>query len=120
LRMRHRFGLAGTEITKARSSIVDVVVCRACHLSASEMSGFKDEPADCAVVALGGYGRQDLAPFSDVDILFLHSGKKRPTSAKRFVESVLYLLWDMGLTVGHSFRSVAECVAMARDDLHSR
>ncbi|HXI92135.1 MAG TPA: [protein-PII] uridylyltransferase [Blastocatellia bacterium] len=120
LRMRHRFGLGGTEITRGRSSIVDVVVSRACQLSASEMSASEDTLAECAVVALGGYGRQDLAPFSDVDILFLHSGKKRPTSAKRFVETVLYLLWDMGLTVGHSFRSVAECIAMARDDLHSR
>jgi [protein-PII] uridylyltransferase len=120
LRMRHRFGLGGTEITRGRSSIVDVVVCRACQLAASELSAFEDVAAACAVVALGGYGRQDLAPFSDVDILFLHSGKRRSTSAKRFVETVLYLLWDMGLTVGHSFRSVAECAAMARDDLHSR
>lgn len=120
LRMRHRFGLGGTEITRVRSSIVDVVVCRACQLAASEMSAFVDASAECAVVALGGYGRQDLAPFSDVDILFLHSGKKRSAPAKRFAETVLYLLWDMGLTVGHSFRSVSECVAMARDDLHSR
>ena len=71
------------------------------------------------MVALGGYGRRELCPFSDVDLLFLHPGAASPAVAS-FVERTLITLWDAGLTVGHSFRSARECVAAARDDLHSR
>ncbi|HXG91530.1 MAG TPA: [protein-PII] uridylyltransferase [Blastocatellia bacterium] len=118
LRIRHRFGLGGNEITSGRCYLVDLVVCRACHLAASEFIP-SDELNNCAVIALGGYGRRELAPCSDVDILFLQAGR-RSKNISKFVEQVLYLLWDMGLTVGHSFRSISDCVAMARNDLHSR
>jgi [protein-PII] uridylyltransferase len=72
-----------------------------------------------AVVALGGYGRRELAPHSDVDLLFLHPGRVRE-GLRRFVERVLQLLWDVGLHVGHGVRSPRECVALAREDLHAR
>ena len=118
LRIRHRFGLGGGEIVTGRSYMVDLIVCRACQLAAADL-GSEAELNDCAVVALGGYGRRELAPCSDVDILFLHAGR-RSRGVKGFVEQVLYLLWDMGLAVGSSFRSVSECVTIAHDDLHSR
>ena len=120
LRMRHRLGLGGSEIATARSYQVDLVVQRACR-GAAEKAGpaAQSELSDCAVVALGGYGRAELAPYSDVDLLFLHPD--RPSSSvSAFVERALQLLWDAGLAVGHSFRSPGECVAEARDDLHSR
>ena len=120
LRMRHRFGLGGLEIASARSYQVDQVVAHACRLALEEA----EAPArvallGCAVVALGGYGRAELAPFSDVDLLFLHQGRAGE-AVRGFVEQVLQLLWDMGLTVGHSFRTLAECSEEARGDLHSR
>jgi [protein-PII] uridylyltransferase len=120
LRMRHRLGLGGFEIARARSYQVDLVVTRACRAVAESVgAGAQAELGRSAVVALGGYGRAELAPYSDVDLLFVHSG--RPSSAvTAFVERTLQLLWDAGLAVGHSFRSPAECVAEARDDLHSR
>ncbi|GAB4261733.1 MAG: [protein-PII] uridylyltransferase [Deferrisomatales bacterium] len=65
-----------------------------------------------ALVALGGYGRADLAPYSDVDLLFLVDGP--PGGA---VEEVLYPLWDLGLEVGHAVRTPRECAAVARADL---
>ncbi len=71
------------------------------------------------MVALGGYGRAELAPYSDVDLLFLHP-EGASSAVTAFVERALQLLWDAGLAVGHSFRSPGECVAEARDDLHSR
>ncbi len=120
LRMRHRMGLGGLEIAATRAYQVDQIVIRACQLAA-EAAGpaAAAELARCAIVALGGYGRAELAPFSDVDLLFLHRGRPgAPVTA--FVEQVLMLLWDAGLTVGHSFRSTRECVSMAREDLHSR
>jgi len=120
LRMRHRFGLGGLEIASARSCQVDQVVAHACRLALVEADPeARLALAGCAVVALGGYGRAELSPFSDVDLLFLHQGRAAE-AVRRFVEQVLQLLWDVGLTVGHSFRTLAECLEEARGDLHSR
>ena len=120
LRMRHRFGLGGAEIATGRSYQIDLVVTRVCQAAAAAADRVAQrELAQCAVVALGGYGRGELAPYSDVDLLFLHGG--RPSDGvKDFVQRALMLLWDIGLSVGHSFRSPRECVSMARQDLHSR
>ncbi len=68
-----------------------------------------------ALVATGGYGRGVLAPFSDIDLLFLTDAPPE-TRAQRLVEFTLYLLWDLGLKVGHATRSVHECVAEAARD----
>ena len=120
LRIRHRFGRGGRDIAAARSDVVDVVVSRACGLAAAECAPtLPPEQEEIAVVALGGYGRRELAPCSDVDLLFLRADRA-DDEVRVVVERALALLWDSGLTVGHSFRTVAECVAMARDDLHSR
>jgi len=120
LRMRHRFGLGGLEIASARSYQVDQVVTHACRLALVEADpAARLALAGCAVVALGGYGRAELSPFSDVDLLFLHQGRAAE-GVRAFVEQVLQLLWDVGLTVGHSFRTLAECLEEARGDLHSR
>jgi [protein-PII] uridylyltransferase len=120
LRMRHRFGLGGLEIASARSYQVDQVVSHACRLAYGEADAVSRAAiGKCAVVALGGYGRAELAPFSDVDLLFLHPGGGGE-AVRRFVEQVLQLLWDVGLVVGHSFRSVRECLEEARADLRSR
>ena len=120
LRMRHRLGLGGSEIASARSFQVDLVVQRVCRAAAEEAGpAAQPELSGCAVVALGGYGRAELAPYSDVDLLFLHPAGASPAVAA-FVERALQLLWDAGLAVGHSFRSPEDCVVEARDDLHSR
>jgi [protein-PII] uridylyltransferase len=121
LRIRHRLGLAGPAVARARSSLVDLVVRRACHLVAARLgpAGLSGERDRFAVVALGGYGRQELAPHSDVDLLFLHDDRSSRSVAS-LVEGVLAVLWDAGLTLGHCFRTVGDCVSMARDDVHSR
>jgi [protein-PII] uridylyltransferase len=69
-----------------------------------------------AVVAVGGYGRAELAPHSDVDLLFLHP-YKRTAHSEQMIEFLLYRLWDLGLKVGQATRSVADCVRTARADL---
>ncbi len=120
LRMRHRFGLGGREITQGRSYLVDLVLGRACQLAAEDLGpAAQQKLAGCAIVAVGGYGRRELAPCSDVDLLVLRPGRASPELVQ-LVEKILPMLWDVGLQVGHSFRSVAECVAIAREDLHSR
>ncbi len=71
------------------------------------------------LVAVGGYGRGELAPYSDVDILFLLPYKQTPWG-EQVVEYMLYMLWDLGLKVGHATRSVDDCIRLARDDLTIR
>jgi [protein-PII] uridylyltransferase len=72
-----------------------------------------------AVAATGGYGRGTLAPGSDVDILFLFPFKQSPWT-ESIAEAMLYLLWDLGLKVGHATRSVDECIREAQGDLTIR
>ena len=72
-----------------------------------------------SVVAIGGYGRGELAPLSDVDLLFLLPYKPTPFS-EQLVEFMLYLLWDLGLKVGHAVRSVNENITHAKADMTIR
>jgi [protein-PII] uridylyltransferase len=72
-----------------------------------------------AVVAVGGYGRGEMAPFSDIDLLFLLPYKETPHT-EQVVEYLLYLLWDLRLKVGHATRSVDECLRYAKSDLTIR
>src|SRR5580692_10873380 len=66
-----------------------------------------------SVVATGGYGRGLLAPFSDIDLLFVRPFKQTPWG-ESVIEFILYMLWDLGLKVGHATRSVAECIRLAK------
>lgn len=72
--------------------------------------------AAVTVVAAGGYGRGELFPYSDLDILFLYDGDAEAQAA-HIAESVLYVLWDLGFKVGQSHRTVDEALALAGDDI---
>ncbi|SOE00415.1 [protein-PII] uridylyltransferase [Caenispirillum bisanense] len=72
-----------------------------------------------AVLAVGGYGRRELSPQSDIDLLFLLPYKTTPYS-EQVVEYMLYMLWDIGLKVGHATRSVSECMRQAKADITIR
>ncbi len=72
-----------------------------------------------AIVATGGYGREMLAPGSDIDLLFLLPYKQTPWG-ESVAEYMLYLLWDLGFKVGHATRTVDQCVKLAREDLTIR
>ena len=72
-----------------------------------------------AVLAVGGYGRAEMAPQSDVDLLFLTPWKITPW-AESMIESMLYILWDLKLKVGHASRTVADCIRLAREDITIR
>ena len=72
-----------------------------------------------AVVAVGGYGRGTLAPGSDIDLLFLLPYKQTPWG-EQIVEYMLYMLWDMGLKVGHATRNIDECIRLSRSDITIR
>ena len=70
----------------------------------------------CALIAVGGYGRTELFPYSDIDILVLtpnESSKKIETACEKFIQA----LWDLQLEIGHSIRTIEQCVSLARDDV---
>ena len=72
------------------------------------------------LIAVGGYGRGELSPHSDLDILFLLPNKLRKDDTKKIenvVELILYILWDLGYTVGHSTRTIDDCIEKSRSDL---
>ena len=72
-------------------------------------------PQPFAMLAVGGYGRAEMAPHSDVDLLFLAGGAMAPRTEK-VIETLLYILWDLRLTVGHASRTVRDCIRLGRED----
>src|SRR5262245_21806532 len=95
LKMAHRRGAAGCETAAARCSILDVVVERAFQaaLLILKTTHGPMQHRGLAVVAVGGFGRGELAPYSDLDLLFLY-GNHHAADARKFVEEMLRLLWD--------------------------
>src|SRR5439155_18284695 len=84
----------------------------------------KEFPPLC-LIALGGYGRGELNPHSDIDFMFLHTGqvvagsKPLPWLSK-LMDGILYPLWDLGFKIGHSVRTISECVQVANKDMQSK
>src|SRR3989304_688136 len=75
----------------------------------------RGDPSAAAIVAVGGYGRGELCPHSDVDLLILYDSSC--VEFGRFLAGeLIYLLWDIGLKVGHSWRTPGQCLEMARVD----
>ena len=112
----HRAGASGAEVVRTRGAMMDGLLRRLFE-SAERDYGirFPALRGRCAVVAQGGYGRGELNPCSDIDVLFLYGW--RATGYVKFVaERILYPLWDAGLTVGHATRTVTECARGARGD----
>ena len=83
----------------------------------SRRDGLDPEPV--VLMALGGFGRGELHPSSDIDIMLTYEGAMGPY-VQRMAQELLYTLWDLGLHVGHSCRSLADCLAIARTDFPSR
>jgi [protein-PII] uridylyltransferase len=121
--VRRRFdaGATGTETVHALSFLMDQLI-RVLHdfvLAHVYPLANPTEGERMALVAVGGYGRGELAPHSDIDLLFLLPYKQTPHT-EQVVEYLLYTLWDLGLKVGHATRSVEETLRHARADLSIR
>ncbi|THH35249.1 [protein-PII] uridylyltransferase [Aliishimia ponticola] len=82
-------------------------------------SSHQTEAERLAVIAVGGYGRGEMAPFSDVDLLFLTPYKITPW-AESVIETMLYLLWDLKMKVGHSSRTIKDCIRLGKEDFTIR
>ncbi len=98
-------------LVEARAVAVDTVL-----IHAWRSLGLDQEP-EMALIAVGGYGRGELHPSSDIDVLILHSYDQLTEALQESVSRFIALLWDLGLDVGSSVRSLSECVAHVSDDI---
>jgi [protein-PII] uridylyltransferase len=111
-------GASGAEVMAALTQLVDGLIIgryrNTVRTTGAEAvtAGFQH----CCLVALGGYGRRELAPYSDIDIMFLFRAEAGPTVAS-LSRQVLHHLWDVGFQVGHSVRSIQDCIELAATDV---
>ena len=114
-------GASGAEIVAAQTSLIDHLVRVLLDRAARDLYP-EPNPTTAnrlSLVAVGGYGRGDLAPHSDIDILFLHP-YKLTGRGEQIIEHLLYMLWDLGFTVGQATRSVSDCLRRAQEDMTIR
>jgi [protein-PII] uridylyltransferase len=126
LKISHRAGAGGRAVCQGRAALMDILLrhfwagARAC-LSAQAQNEFPP----LALVAIGGYGRAELNPHSDIDFMFLHDGQvvagsKPLPHLSKLMAGILYPLWDLGFKIGHSVRTVVDCVQVANRDMQSK
>ena len=114
-------GAGGIETARLLSAVTDEVVTALYDFTTVHVFRARNptEGERLALMAVGGYGRGALAPFSDIDLLFLRPYK--PTAhTESVIEFMLYALWDLGFKVGHSSRTVEECLKLSREDFTIR
>jgi [protein-PII] uridylyltransferase len=127
LKLAHRNGASGLQICQARSAILDHIIRHLWEAAVNALSGqARKEFPPIAVVALGGYGRGELNPHSDIDLMFLHEGQvvAHQTRALPVLEKVMNGVWlplfDLGLKPNQSVRTIAECITVANNKSDSR
>ena len=121
VRRRFEASLSGSEAARSLSDLMDQLIGTLHEFVTVRVFPLANPTAGerMALVAVGGYGRGELAPFSDIDLLFLLPYKATPY-VEQVVEWMLYLLWDLGLKVGHATRSVDESLRLAKADMTIR
>ncbi len=109
---------SGRRVARETSFLADQMIRALYDFTASRIYPIANPSAGevLTLVAVGGYGRAELAPFSDIDLLFLLP-YKQTAHCEQVVEYLLYRLWDLGLKVGQSVRSIDECLRQAKADL---
>jgi len=115
----HNAGASGSEVVRNLTAMTDTLVRKLFRSVTRDMvlAGRSREPL--TLMAVGGYGRGELNPYSDIDLMFLYSGKDQ-ARVEDIAQKILYFLWDMRLDVGYSVRTLQDCVEMATADLTVR
>ena len=113
--------LTARRITRAYSHLTDALVREVLYVATTHLhpNPLPSTTERVAVMAVGGYGRGEMAPYSDVDLLFV-TGWKIPPAIETVIESSLYMLWDLRLKVGHASRTVKECLRLGKQDFTIR
>ena len=117
---RHRSGAGGLEVASAWSTVIDHLIRHLFTVIHGECARqFPAPNGRFALIAQGGYGRGELNPHSDIDILFLYPWKISPF-VEVATERLLHILWDAGFQVGHATRSLTGCIGLAESDMRVR
>ena len=116
IRELHTAGASGTEVTHLICRMMDELINRLFHSILDDFDTSGGYMEDITLVAVGGYGRGELNPYSDIDIMFLHDGSIPVLIVEDIAQKLLYFLWDMRLDVGYSVRMISDCVEMAAAD----
>jgi len=119
LRAAHLGGASGQQSVAAYAGFMDGFLTTLYRLAVDDAKREGLTPGPLVLVALGGYGRGELHPLSDLDLMLIYDGEMGPY-VQRATQGLLYALWDLGLQVGHAVRSLPDCLAMARTDFPSR
>ena len=114
-------GAGGIETARLLSGVTDEVISALFDFTTVHVFRARNptEGERLALLAVGGYGRGALAPFSDIDLLFLRPYKET-AHVESVIEYMLYALWDLGFKVGHASRTVEECLKLSREDFTIR
>lgn len=112
---------AARPLTRSYTYLTDGLVTTALHVASTYLHPLANPTRGerIAVIAVGGYGRGEMAPFSDVDLLFL-TPYKITAWAESVIESMLYMLWDIKLKVGHASRTIRDCIRLGQEDFTIR
>ncbi|UFS70508.1 [protein-PII] uridylyltransferase [Geomonas sp. RF6] len=108
----HREGAGGVEVVELITAMSDSLITRLFSVLSSDL---KTRTSDVSLVCIGGYGRRELNPYSDLDLMFLYNGKDLQ-GVEAVASRLLYFLWDLKLDVGYSVRTISDCVEMAAGD----
>nr|WP_243694358.1 [protein-PII] uridylyltransferase [Shimia isoporae] len=113
--------MAAREMTRSYTWLTDCLIGCAYHVATERLHPLSTptEAERLTLLAVGGYGRGEMAPQSDVDLLFLTPYKITPW-AESVIETMLYILWDLRLKVGHASRTVRDCLRLGREDFTIR
>ena len=117
IRAWHRAGAGGFETVQAHTSLVDKAI-RHIIQTLSAIPPYSGAPVleEFALIAVGGYGRGELNPCSDIDLLFLRPAKIHKATDE-FIQDVISILWGIGMEIGHSCRTLKDCLRLAEEDL---
>lgn len=112
---------AARPLTRSYTHLTDGLVTTALHVASTLLHPLPNPTTGerIALIAVGGYGRGEMAPFSDVDLLFL-TPYKITAWAESVIESMLYMLWDIKLKVGHASRTIKDCIRLGQEDFTIR
>jgi [protein-PII] uridylyltransferase len=116
IRKLHDAGASGSDVTHLLCDMIDELNNKLFHSILFDLGGGDSMMENIALVAVGGYGRSELNPYSDIDIMFLHDGTLPTATVENIAQKLLYFLWDMRLDVGYSVRKVIDCIEMAAAD----
>jgi [protein-PII] uridylyltransferase len=115
----HRGGASGQTVVRLLSAAMDRLV-EALWIKAGAEADQVHPASPVSLVALGGYGRRELNPYSDIDLLVLHGSREPDAYVKQASERFLYSLWDLRLEVGYGVRDLKACEQLASEDHTAR